>query len=423
MLQERIPCTIQLEIKAICRGESDKMSVYKRVNCPTCRTNKELRNGDDKLKKITCRHCGHTFEIKPERSIYWISFRLANGELVRESLGVVSRSFAETVLCKRKAEVAQCIYFGINKIKFEDFAQDYFKKHSKEHKRSWITDSFHINDFNLFFKGKYLSKISVEDIDNFKIERRKLVAEASVNRQLSLLRAMFNKAIAWGKLKDNPVKSVRFYSEPDGRNRFLEKEQMDNLIINCDTRLRPIVILALYTGMRKGEILNLKWHDIDFKRNIITLLKTKNGKVRYVPMNLLVKSALSDIARHPESPYIFCNDNGQRLKDMRKSFATALKKSGIINFHFHDCRHTFSSQLAISGVDMNRVRELLGHRDISMTLRYSHLAQNHLQEAVDILAAGTTTTQQRLLEKQQNFEIVQPFNNEAVTTPSGSFLS
>jgi integrase len=143
--------------------------------------------------------------------------------------------------------------------------------------------------------------------------------------------------------------------------------------------------------MRRGEILGLKWHDIDYKRGIITLLDTKNGQKREVPMSETVKNTVIQVRKHPESPYVFCNELGQGRHDVRKSFATALKKSGIIGFRFHDLRHTFASQLVMSGIDLNTVRELLGHKDITMTLRYSHLAPRHKQHAVDILSKKLDT--------------------------------
>ena len=143
--------------------------------------------------------------------------------------------------------------------------------------------------------------------------------------------------------------------------------------------------------MRRGEIFGLKWHDIDYRRGIITLLDTKNGQKREVPMSDTVKNAVIQVRKHPESAYVFCNEYGQPRHDIRKSFSTALKKSGITNFRFHDLRHSFASQLVMAGIDLNTVRELLGHKDITMTLRYSHLAPRHKQHAVDILSKKMDT--------------------------------
>jgi len=97
------------------------------------------------------------------------------------------------------------------------------------------------------------------------------------------------------------------------------------------------------------------------------------------------KTVLIKVRKHPESQYIFCDKSGKPFSDVRTSFFTAVEKSGIVNFRFHDLRHTFASQLVMSGVDLNTVRELLGHKSLKMTLRYSHLAPDHKKRAVDIL--------------------------------------
>lgn len=100
---------------------------------------------------------------------------------------------------------------------------------------------------------------------------------------------------------------------------FLEREELVKLLSHCGEKLRPLVVLALFTGMRRGEILGLKWHDIDFKRNIITLLDTKNGEKREVPMNEIVKTEIIKVRKHPDSPFIFCTKRGETFRDIRKS--------------------------------------------------------------------------------------------------------
>ena len=115
------------------------------------------------------------------------------------------------------------------------------------------------------------------------------------------------------------------------------------------------------------------------------LLETKSDQKREVPMNEAVKAELFKVRRNPKSPYIFCYKNGERIKDIRKSFWTALKKSGIKDFRFHDLRHSAASHLVMAGIDLNTVREILGHKTIEMTLRYAHLSPNHKKRAVDVL--------------------------------------
>jgi integrase len=322
----------------------------------------------------------------------WFIDYYANGRRKREKIGT-SKSLAEIVLKKRKVEIAEGKFLDIKKeqkIKFEDFAEEYLKLHS-EHKKSYDTDCKIVGLLKKFLGGKYLYEINSLDIEKFKSQRAKEVSPATVNRALAVLKSMFNRAIAWGKVERNPCKTVKLFKENNQRLRFLEREEVDKLLVNCCQHLRPIVMVALHTGMRKSEILGLKWHDIDIKRNIIYLHDTKNGEKREVPMNRAVQKAIIGVFKSPESQYIFCNRDGEPYGDIKKSFLTAVKKSGIVNFHFHDLRHTFASQLVMSGVDLNTVRELLGHKSLEMTLRYSHLSPDHKKRAVDVLGQRMDT--------------------------------
>jgi len=346
-----------------------------------------------------------------------IDYRTPTGKRRREKIGT-SKELAKNVLRKRKLEMAEGKFLDVVKkeqIRFEDFADEYFNIHSKPHKKGWKTDQHIINRLKKDFRGKYLFEITPQDIERFKLERLKetigedglkTISPATINRQLDVLSNIFNKAVIWGKLQKNPMKMVQSLKVTPGRTRFLEREEIVKLLSNCTHNLKPIVILALFTGMRRGEIFGLKWRDVDFKRNVITLLDTKNGEKREVPISEQVKTALIKVRKHPDSAHIFCSEKGEPVHDIRKSFSTALKKSGIVAFRFHDLRHTFASQLVMSGIDLNTVRELLGHKDMTMTLRYSHLAPSHKQRAVDILSQRMDTFW-TLETKSDNVEKVQ----------------
>lgn len=214
-------------------------------------------------------------------------------------------------------------------------------------------------------------------------------------------------------LQSNPAKNVRFFKENNCRLRYLEKEEINKVIQASPLRLKPIIIVALNTGMRRGEIFKLKWRDIDFQRDIIYLFDTKNGDKREIPMNDLVKKTLIGVRKHPDGPYVFCKKDGTPYTNIKKSFLAALKKCGIINFRFHDLRHTFASQLVMSGIDLNTVRELMGHRDIKMTLRYAHLSPDHKRKAVEILGRKMVTnwSQEAILEFAHEQEILQRIVN------------
>ena len=322
-----------------------------------------------------------------KRGENWCIDYRAYGQRYRECIGT-SKKLAEEVLAKREVEIAEGKFLDKRKqvaIKFEDFAKDYIEIYAKQNKKSWETDEDRIKALSTKFSGRYLYSITPLMIEEYKGQRVKDVSASTVNRDLACLKHMFTIAIQWGKAQSNPVKQVKLYKVKNNRLRYLEKEEAQRLIDNCSGYLKNIVIIALNTGIRRGEILGLKWADIDFNRRIIYLLDTKNGDRREVPVNKTVMQALIDQRKHKDSPYVFYNNQGKPLGHVKKSFLAALKKSDIISFRFHDMRHTFASQLVMSGVDLNTVREKLGHKSMQMTLRYSHLSPAYKQRAVEVL--------------------------------------
>jgi integrase len=144
------------------------------------------------------------------------------------------------------------------------------------------------------------------------------------------------------------------------------------------------VEVAIHTGMRRGELLSLRWEQI--RNGFIYLTETKSGKARQIPINNQVARALQKLRQKNQlkSPFIFCRPDGNRLFEVMQSFANACRKA-IDGFRFHDLRHTFASQLIMNGIILKAVQELLGDSDLKMTMRYAHLPQAHLQEAVAVL--------------------------------------
>ena len=279
----------------------------------------------------------------------WYIDYFYNGRRVRQMIGP-SKKLAQAVLNKRLSEVAENKHLDVKKdrkIKFKDFAHTYLETHAKPNKRSWQTsDAKYLKNLIPCFGESYLYEITPEIVERYKAQRKEKVSVASVNRDLALLKCMFNKAIAWGYASDNPVRKVKLYKENNWRTRYLEKEEIDKLLAASPFMLRAILILALNTGMRKSEIQNLKWNDVNYERGYITLFQTKNGEKRFIPINRAVRETLVSIRKHPESAYIFCGKDGFPY-NFRKSFETALKKSGIKDFRFHDCRHSFASHLVM----------------------------------------------------------------------------
>ncbi|MBM3252801.1 MAG: hypothetical protein FJZ16_00920 [Candidatus Omnitrophica bacterium] len=372
------------------------MGIYRRVYCPDCKKDFEIR---DNRRNTDCKHCGVAIKLDDKNAIFYIEYS-HNSQRKREKVGF-NKQLAENVLKKRLVEIAENKFLDIKKeekTKFSDFSDEYLEGHLRVNcSKGWARKELvNINRLKQFFTGKYLHEITPQLIEKFKADRLKEVSPSTVNKGLSCLRSIFNKAIDWGRFQGkNPVSKVGLLKVDNKRLRYLEKEEIPILLNNCSTHIKPLVIVALNTGMRKSELFNLKWQDIDCKRDTIQLLKTKNNKPRHIPMNELVKTTLIAVRKHPESPYVFTNRQGKPFVDIKRSFTTALKKSGIKDFRFHDLRHTFASQLVMNGVDLNTVRELLGHSSLEMTLRYAHLSPSHKKRAVDSLLDRIATDMPR----------------------------
>ena len=158
----------------------------------------------------------------------------------------------------------------------------------------------------------------------------------------------------------------------------------------CGDYLTPMVLLTLNTGLRRGEIFDLVWSDVDFSTANLTVKGegAKSGQTRHIPLNPEAKSLLTAWREQTcDDGFVFPGKDGKRLNNVRKSWAGLLKDAEIVDFRWHDLRHDFASKLVMAGVPLNTVRELLGHSDLSTTLRYAHLAPDHKAEAVNRLIA------------------------------------
>ena len=323
---------------------------------------------------------------------WYIDFRF-KGQRVRESIGP-SRKSAEKIIAKIKAEIAENKYLDIRKdpdpVKFHEFAKDYLKWGKANKKKSTcIRDSSIMGRLDMEFGGKDIQDITAWQIEKWKSKRSEKLKPGSVNRELALLKHIFSKAIEWKRIKENPAQKVKRLKGETRRVRYLMPDEIQILLSNCEGLLRdflkPLVTLALHTGARKGELQGLQWPQVNFELGFISLLDTKNGERRDIPMNETVKATLEGLKGNGD--YVFPNTNGKIIDNTQIHLAIheALNKSRIEDFHFHDLRHTFASNLVMQGVELNDVRELLGHKKMDMTLRYAHLSPKHKKKVVNIL--------------------------------------
>ncbi len=340
-----------------------------------------------------------------QKNNHWYIDYYAKGVRKRERV-YGSKRDAERALHKRKIQVMEGKFYEIEKLKamkLKELIRIFLETYSKPNKSSWRDDEIHLNRACSFFGDINISEVTPLKVEEFKRWRLEGgVKRTTVNRNLQVLKTMFYKAMEWGYSKDNPIKKVKLYKEDNRRLRFLEREEIERLLNACSLHTRKTVVFALNTGMRRGEMLNLKWSDISLKNNLIYIHKTKTKTKRVIPMNSAVKRLLLNIRERSTSEYIFCNEEGGQIKSLRKGFEKALNRAGINDFRWHDLRHSFASHLVMSGIDLNTVKELLGHKTIDMTLRYSHLSQDHKSRAVEVLGRRIDTIWSPVAKKKKD---------------------
>lgn len=238
------------------------------------------------------------------------------------------------------------------------------------------------------FGALELTDMTQRRIELFIEARGKEVKPATVNRDLALIKHMLSKAVDWGYLKSNPVKRVRFLKEPPGRTRYLNENERERLLDACkhseSEMLYPIVLTALLTGMRKGELLALTWDDVNLTEARITVRRSKNNETRHIPIHASLLEVLSELhTRYPFSQYVFSKPDGRPYGNWRRAFDTACRHAGITNFRFHDLRHTFGSYLGMEGFNAYTIMQLMGHKTLAMSARYTHISETQLRAAID----------------------------------------
>jgi integrase len=306
---------------------------------------------------------------------------------------------AEAYLGKVLASKKEGRYHDVFDIKketlttFNQLADEYVKNYQDQKCFSNLK-YYLVKEYRRVFGDRRLSEISFLDLEKYRNQRKATPAKtgkprtvATVNREMSVLRHIFSKAVEWEMLENNPFRkgSGLMVKENNHRLRFLSEAEVEALLDACPRHLRSIVEVALLTGMRRGELLGLKWGQI--RHGLIYLTETKSNKARQIPINDRLAQALKELrlTNQLKSEFVFCDGQGRRFYEVKRSFATACRRAGLDDFRFHDLRHTFASHLVMKGVSLKAVQELLGHADLKMTMRYAHLSKEHLRDAMAVL--------------------------------------
>ncbi|MRR54194.1 MAG: hypothetical protein EG822_06750 [Deltaproteobacteria bacterium] len=327
---------------------------------------------------------------------YWITYTDASGKRRWESSKSQYYAAADKLLAIRKTETAQGklpeILAKRERTPFSELAEKYieFCAHQKNSRdKSNIVNNFLVP----YFGKKDVSSIKISEFESFYSKQLGSVSTSTANRRFATLKNMITKAADWGFASDESLKAVRkikLHSEKETwRLRYLSHEEATELLNVCSGDLRDIVVMALSTGMRRGEILDLQWNYVRLDVGFIYVIKSKGAESRQVPISpdLLEMLTRRSTGIEDQAEYVFPSPvSGGRRESVpggsSTGFSTACKMAGIENFRFHDLRHTFASWLVMAGVDLTTVSRLMGHKSLAMTLRYSHLAPGHLHSAV-----------------------------------------
>jgi len=320
-----------------------------------------------------------------KRGNSWCVGFTVNGRRVRETVGP-NKKIAQKVLSLRMTQVLENRYFPPNRqvgrMPFNEFVQMYLERvvslmksirTERNRVKRWVKD----------LGMRPIGQITRAEIESWRREKMSRCKPATINRDLSRLRHMLNIAVEWELLEKSPMQGIKFLRENNARTRYLSVDECHRLIDSCMApHIRAIVTVALHTGMRLGEILNLRWQDLDFSSGFILVQDSKNGQARQVPMDSMISTLLRSWPRL--SDLVFTSVlTGGRIVDVRTGFLNACKRAGLTDLHLHDLRHTFASQFVMAGGDLYILKEILGHKSLAMTTRYSHLSPTYKIKAID----------------------------------------
>ena len=365
--------------------------------------------------------------FKKGNNKWYYRFQLNGKEYYRACKGAVDQKTALQYEAIVKAEIMKG-NLGIlnNKPKPTlKYAIKLYLEYSENNKKTYKGDVFSTNIFLEYFGNVNLEDITPAKIEDFKrdVKKDRDNKNATINRHLQALSKMLNIAVANDLLNKNPMWSVKKLKENNYKTRVLSEDEEKRLFTELERgyevvgrerkpktiypylHLKPLIECALQTGMRRGEIFNLKWSNVEFEYGFIELLETKSGKSRKVPISSKLMKVLEeaknkqsctssdklhqfDGLRQSQSEYVFINpDTNMPYNDIKKSFHSVLKKAGITDFRFHDFRHTAATRMLEKGADIRTVQEILGHSSVSVTERYTHTNAKLKKSAIELLSS------------------------------------
>ena len=333
----------------------------------------------------------------------WHYYFRVNGRRYRAFTETVNKHQARNIEARERARILDGKH-GIRRqpdITFREFATVYLRDHAELHKRSVARDREIIRTLNRFFGSVLLHELTSHRIEQFKRERlrgtwkahrqqrpAKPIQPGTVNRELDTLKSILSKAVEWGKVIDSPARRVKRLRVDNRRTRILSLDEQRRLLWMCAARLQAIVVLALITSARIGEILTLRWEQCE--GGYLTFLKTKNGRARRIPIS---RTMAAVFAEQPTlTPWVFTNPRtGKPYTTVAGSFRRALQRAGITtgDVTIHTLRHTALSRMIEAGFDDYTVMAISGHSSTRMLARYAHPTEARKQAALESFSLST----------------------------------
>ena len=339
--------------------------------------------------------------LRPDSPYWWIRYADRNGRIRREKTGTTEKKLAKDILGKKRNQVAENRYLDVKKVPKTTFFQlldEYQNVRGKQLRMKGLDNM--LDAWKRGLSNTPCSELAQLRIQKFldKLRQAQGFGATTWNRHLTMLRAVFN----WGlKLKNplvesNPTAGIEKYKDAEKtamRNRYLGVDEIQTMLSLASDSFRPILITALHTGMRRGEILKLRSGDVDMRNRLLTVRESKSGDQRHIPLDDTLAETLGALPSRFQRGYVFPSPrkSDAPYSDLNNTFRRLVKRAQIENVRFHDLRHTFASHLVMNGADLRVVQKLLGHSSLSMTERYSQLSPGHVTRAVRILDSALRT--------------------------------
>lgn len=335
---------------------------------------------------------------RSDRAGWYVSFIDSNGIRRKKRVVAHTRTQALDALSALKTKVQTEVVLGVKHT--SDISTDELLKRYKRHQKTRLRPTTFLRLDSLLKTlsanlPAFLKEITKAKVADFVSARSQVVSPGSVQKEVATLKHALRLAVEWELIHSNPAEKVQLPRLPEGRTRYLSPTELKSVLLAAPDWMRAPLALAAFTGMRRGELLSLRWQDVDLHNRRIYLHETKNGSLRVLAMNEMAAGVFASLPAGSGPELVLPDVEGNRLSVYTRRLFTACK---IEDASFHSLRHTAASWLVMQGVDLYAVGQVLGHRTPRMTSRYAHLSPQYMAGAVaklDSVFGGVMPTERR----------------------------